>query len=186
MRPIERLVYERLKRADEGPKAAQRLLVPETMDPVPREADLLSRLIPKMKIAGFDIEPFGGGTFVIRAVPDILSGVETAGMIKDVLSQMVDTETEGNPDSLTDASFKLMACHSALRAHQSLTHAQLRRSAKANGPLRQPVPLSPRPSHLDRMENGYHRENFQEKAMRRFCSEAQYPMIKGLRPPADA
>jgi DNA mismatch repair protein MutL len=73
----ERILYESLKkRSSEIKKRSQQLLVPETFDMGFAESDILEKLIPLFEDIGFYIEPFGGNTFVVKAIPTILEGKE--------------------------------------------------------------------------------------------------------------
>ncbi len=70
----ERILFERFSdKATRSPKAAQRLLVPESVELGYREAGVLEKLIPDLAELGLDIEPFGGNTFVVKSVPPLLA-----------------------------------------------------------------------------------------------------------------
>jgi DNA mismatch repair protein MutL len=123
----ERVLYEQFSARSTGaPKSAQRLLVPETVELGYREAGVLEKMIPELKDIGLDIEPFGGNTFVVKAVPVLLAGRE----IKPVLIEIVEKITEiGSAPGFAkalDQSRMVMACHGAIRANQALSGAQIK------------------------------------------------------------
>jgi DNA mismatch repair protein MutL len=123
----ERVLYEQFSSRSTGaPKSAQRLLVPETVELGYREAGVLEKMIPELKDIGLDIEPFGGNTFVVKAVPVLLAGRE----IKPVLIEIVEKITEiGSAPGFAkalDQSRMVMACHGAIRANQALSGAQIK------------------------------------------------------------
>ena len=123
----ERVLYEQFSARSTGaPKSAQRLLVPETVELGYREAGVLEKMIPELKDIGLDIEPFGGNTFVVKAVPVLLAGRE----IKPVLIEIVEKITEiGSAPGFAkalDQSRMVMACHGAIRANQALSAAQIK------------------------------------------------------------
>jgi DNA mismatch repair protein MutL len=123
----ERVLYEQLKhRAESSPKASQRLLVPETVELGYREAGLLEKLLEDFRQTGLEIEPFGGNTFVVKAVPEMLAGREVKPLILEIVDRMADTGLSQGMAAAIDESYKLMACHGAIRAHQMLTDQQIR------------------------------------------------------------
>ena len=106
--------------------AAQRLLIPETIDMGYLEAEILAGLIPEFEKFGLEIEHFGGNTFVVKSVPDILSGREIKPLIVEIAEKMTQTGFAPNLEKTIDECLILMACHSAIRANQSLTDVQIK------------------------------------------------------------
>ncbi len=124
----ERIVYERLcrARAESAAPAVQKLLLPETIELNYRESAALEPLLPELNALGIDIEPFGGNTFVVKAVPEALADTELKPLITELVETVVAT---GYAPGLADAIDKcviLMACHGAIRAHQKLNDAEMR------------------------------------------------------------
>ena len=123
----ERVLYEQFSaRATGAEKSAQRLLVPETIELGYREAGVLARMIPELSRMGLDVEPFGGTTFVVKAVPALLAEKE----VKPILIEMVEKIAEiGAAPGLDQALAQcriVMACHGAIRANQALSDAQIK------------------------------------------------------------
>lgn len=123
----ERILFETLKnRNADLPAAAQKLLIPETFDLTYKEADILKKLIPGFAEIGFEIEPFGGLTFVITAVPSLLAEKDIKPMIREVVEKIADMDIpENDLGRLLDESLVLMACHDAIRANQRLSDQQI-------------------------------------------------------------
>ncbi|QHS61737.1 DNA mismatch repair endonuclease MutL [Chitinophaga agri] len=84
----ERILYERYQRAvQETPMATQQSLFPQTLQLLPADAALIMEMIPDLQMLGYDLDPFGKGTFVVRGTPaDIQSGNEQAS-IEGLLEQ---------------------------------------------------------------------------------------------------
>ncbi len=123
----ERILFEKLKNRSKGTKQpSQRLLIPETIDLGYAEADTLSNLIEGIKDFGLEIEHFGGNTFVVKSVPDILSGREIKPLIVEIAEKMTHTGFAPNLEKAIDECLILMACHSAIRANLSLTDVQIK------------------------------------------------------------
>jgi DNA mismatch repair protein MutL len=122
----ERVLYEQLKRRTESVgRASQRLLVPETLELGYREAGLLEKLLADFQQLGLEIEPFGGNTFVVKAVPEMLTGREIKPLILDIVDRLADSGFAPGMETAIDACYQLMACHGAIRAHQMLTEKQI-------------------------------------------------------------
>ncbi|THH39790.1 DNA mismatch repair endonuclease MutL [Neolewinella litorea] len=71
----ERILYENfLTTLREKPAASQASLFPQTLDLAHADADLMSSLLPELNQLGFDLEAFGGGSFIVRGIPAELAG----------------------------------------------------------------------------------------------------------------
>ncbi len=122
----ERIYYEELRdRAGSRKPASQLLALPEKIELDHTEAALLQPLLPELARAGLEIEPFGGTTFVIRAVPQLLSGVDIRLLLLEVVEKMAAEGAVPQPGRLADDCLKVMACHGAIRANQRLAPAQI-------------------------------------------------------------
>ncbi len=122
----ERILYEKLaEKSIERRIPVQRLLIPETMDLGYRQALILEKLIPDLCRYGFEIELFGKDSFVIKSVPMILSGREIKPLVIEMVDRILETGLAANLEKSLDACLKLMACHGAIRANQSLSLAEM-------------------------------------------------------------
>jgi DNA mismatch repair protein MutL len=76
----ERILYERYQRAlQEAPMATQQSLFPQTLQLPPADAALVSEMLADLQTLGYDLEPFGNNTFVVRGTPaDIQNGNDQA------------------------------------------------------------------------------------------------------------
>lgn len=87
----ERILYERwLAAADGRAVETQPLLVPEVLEPGPREADLLLRHRELFADAGFELEDFGHGTLRLGAVPVFCRAREAAGLLTLVADELAE------------------------------------------------------------------------------------------------
>jgi DNA mismatch repair protein MutL len=122
----ERVLYDRLtRRADCMRQASQVLLVPETVDLGFREAQALEALMPRLGELGLEVEPFGGGTVVVKSVPGFLSGREVRPLLTEIAEAAAGSESPSNPQQALDFCRQRAACHGAVRAGQALTAAQM-------------------------------------------------------------
>ncbi len=123
----ERVLYEQLSRRENAPAAAQTLLVPETVELSHREAGCLEGLAPALAELGILIEPFGGNTVVVKAVPPALSGRPIQPLLAEIAAAAADSGGAANPQAALDRFRQIAACHGAIRAHQSLAPPQIER-----------------------------------------------------------
>jgi DNA mismatch repair protein MutL len=122
----ERILYEKLaEKSMERRISVQRLLIPETLDLSYRQALILEKLIPDLCQYGFEIELFGKDSYVIKSVPMILSGREIKPLVIEMVDRIMETGLAANLEKALDACLKLMACHGAIRANQSLTLSEM-------------------------------------------------------------
>lgn len=123
----ERVYYEQLKRRSASSNAAsQRLLVPETIETGFEEAGRLERFRPGFSKLGLEVEPFGGNTVIVTAVPVLLSGGPVEPAIRELLDKLSENQDAELPAALDDC-LKIMACHGAIRARQQLEEREIRR-----------------------------------------------------------
>jgi DNA mismatch repair protein MutL len=123
----ERVLYEQFSARSSGAqKSAQRLLVPETLELGYREAGVLEKMIPQLREMGLDIEPFGGNTFVVKAVPVLLAEREIKPLLIEMVEQIAEVGAAPGLDNALDQSRMVMACHGAIRANQALSETQIK------------------------------------------------------------
>ncbi|MEW6674133.1 MAG: DNA mismatch repair endonuclease MutL [Thermodesulfobacteriota bacterium] len=122
----ERIRFEQLKRqADSSRKDSQGLLIPQTVDLDQRQAAALSEVLDGLQDLGFDIEPFGGSTFVVKAVPAVLAGREIAPLIREAAESLVETGFGAGIQKALEDCLVVMACHGTLRANRSLSEKEM-------------------------------------------------------------
>ncbi len=118
----ERVVYEALThRHAHLPADTQYLLVPETLELGAKEADLLSGMLPDLAAMGLVIEPFGGTTFVIKAVPGLLDQTSVKTMVTGMVDTLMETGDTAVKEQWRETCLISMACHHAVRANRIMT-----------------------------------------------------------------
>ncbi len=119
----ERVLFERIEQQrSQKEMEVQGLLEPMTLEVSPRQEAVLRAHYGDLAEFGFSIEPFGDRTFLVRAVPALLYDKDWVGMVKELL----DSVSGGNKDDWAEGIAQSMACHSAVRAGQSLTDTEMR------------------------------------------------------------
>jgi len=118
----ERMLYERL--LSERTKMAvpsQRLLEPLALDLGPEEASLIEEKMEALRSWGFDLEPFGGQTYLLRAVPAILKGSDLPQTVREVID-----EASRQVGRWEEEFVISLACHGAVRAGQTMSDGEMR------------------------------------------------------------
>jgi DNA mismatch repair protein MutL len=122
----ERVVYEALKhRHDRLPADTQYLLVPETLELNAKEADLLSGILADLAELGLVIEPFGGATFMIRAVPGLLDHGSVKTLVTGIVDTLMETDDTAVKEQWREACLMSMACHHAIRANRNMSFPEM-------------------------------------------------------------
>ncbi len=118
----ERILYEYLCGL-RGPTAieVQPLLTPQTLDLDRRSAVLLGERIEEMRRIGFDLEPFGGESFLIRAVPAAIRGKSAMKVLRDVVDELVDAEVVRRLSPTREQIWITSACKMAVKAGDALS-----------------------------------------------------------------
>ena len=123
----ERIVYEKLKKsAQDSIQASQKLLIPETLELGFQEAQILVQLAPELNRFGLEIEPFGGSSFVIKAIPALLAQEEIMPLVIQMVEKIAEIGFAPGLETVIEQSLMLMACHGTIRANQRLSGTQMK------------------------------------------------------------
>ena len=90
-----------------------------------RETAALEPILPQLDDTGLKVEPFGGNTFVVRAVPAALAERDAVKIVKEIAEQAVELGNSAELTTFIDACRMVAACHSAIRAKQRLNDRQM-------------------------------------------------------------
>ncbi len=119
----ERILYGRLVNGYlEREIPAQNLLFPATVDLRPDQARVLAEKGPEVARLGLQVEHFGDTTYLIKAVPALISQLSPEEVLVDTLEALhhwSGTQAGGVPESVA-ALFATVACKAAIKAGNSL------------------------------------------------------------------
>lgn len=122
----ERILYERyLNLLEEGQAATQKKLFPQTIDLSPAEASLLQEVRADLALLGFDIEHFGGTSFIIHGVPaELHQSQKEQEVIESLLAQLQNDEELKL--EFHDSLARSMAWSASIKKGQKLTVPEMR------------------------------------------------------------
>jgi DNA mismatch repair protein MutL len=117
----ERVAFERL-RAEYQAGAVERqvLLLPRTVELDPARAEAVRDAHDRLTALGFDVEPFGETTVLVRAVPALLGDDDPALLLEDLADSLATHGSHLSAAESVDAILGRIACHSVVRVGRSL------------------------------------------------------------------
>lgn len=124
----ERINYNELKRRlAEGNLTKQRMLIPQTISVTPAEAALLEEAGELLATLGFEIEPFGPGTYAIQQYPTLLArrGVEMTDFLRELIDTLREDET-ATAERMLEKVLAMMACKASIKAGDPLSEDEMR------------------------------------------------------------
>ena len=122
----ERITYEKLKQsADAQGLASQQLLAPLALNTTEAEAELAEERQTELAAMGLAVDRTGLASMAVRAVPALLAKGNVEELVRDVLAEMARLGTSRELVNRRDDLFASMACHASVRAHRSLSLAEM-------------------------------------------------------------
>ena len=109
----ERMIFDRLKK-QEREISAQTLLIPATVKLSGEDAELIENNGTLLYELGFEIEPFGEDSFVIRAVPADMESPDAAAALEEICEKL--RRGKFDAKSARDEILHTVACKAAIKA----------------------------------------------------------------------
>ena len=123
----ERVLFEqmlnRLEQAGHAP--SQRLLLPQTIELPPRDAQFLREQLPALSKLGVGLSEFGERTFLLDALPPFVKVSEPRRFVLDLADELKAAGKEGNSLRLGEHTVAKTVCRHAVKAHDPLRGAEL-------------------------------------------------------------
>lgn len=118
----ERVLYERtLKGMKTREFTSQYLSPPIILTLSMQEAQLLNEHMDRFARIGFEIEPFGGEEYAVRAVPDNLFGIAKKDLLMEMIDDLSDGLSTGMTPELIDEKVASMSCKAAVKGNSRLS-----------------------------------------------------------------
>jgi len=162
----ERIHYHRLSQNEPvlQKKESVQLTLPQTISTPSAWRGKIPELLPVLNKFGFDLEPLGEDSYVLRAVPFMIRAQSDQASIYDLLETLVEERPDtGTESSQNDIILKTIACHRSVKAKQPLSRDEMDQLLDewVNTPLAEYCPHG-RPTVLrfnrNQLEKGFHRK----------------------------
>lgn len=118
----ERITYEKLKRQyQQSTVQVQQLAVPVELKLTAQELDTGLKIKELLSDLGFETDQLGETTLVIRSVPALLAGTDTAQLVKDILADVDEHGFSDQAELMVNTILSSAACHGSVRANRNLS-----------------------------------------------------------------
>jgi DNA mismatch repair protein MutL len=123
----ERILFEqmleRLERSVQSP--SQKLLLPETIELAPRDAQFLREQLPVLTRLGVGLSEFGERTFLLDALPPFVKVSDSRRFVLDLVDQLKAAGKEVNTVRLGEHTVAKTVCRHAVKANDPLAGREL-------------------------------------------------------------
>ncbi len=132
----ERVLFEKiLAQRSQHKIEIQGLLEPVNIELSPKQEEVLKTKGELLTEFGFNLEPFGARSYLLRAVPTIIKEGNLAEAVRALLDSIA---AEEEPSKREENIAQSLACHSAVKAGQSLNAEEMRELIKQLEQTNQP------------------------------------------------
>jgi DNA mismatch repair protein MutL len=126
----ERLTHEALRtQLLDGAVRSQPLLLPLVVDLARHHAAALLARADTLARLGLELEAFGPGAIMLRALPAVLVAAgrppDAAALLRDLAEQFAELGEATALDTVLDAAIARLACHGSIRAGRRLSDAEM-------------------------------------------------------------
>ena len=122
----ERVLFEKFMSAVAGRRVeTQGLLVPETVELMPRDALQVRKHLPLLRSLGFGVSEFGGDAFVVDAFPAFFAGVSSRQFLIELAEALELGGARGGSAGWREEAVAQAACKAAVKARDKLTLAEI-------------------------------------------------------------
>jgi DNA mismatch repair protein MutL len=122
----ERVLFERIsERLLSGMLESQRLLTPVVMELGAASHDVLVTHAAELVRLGFELEPFGGNSIRVSAVPALLDWTKSEAALRAMAEDLEGLAPGAKVDEALRRTAATMACHAAVKANDPLTREKM-------------------------------------------------------------
>jgi DNA mismatch repair protein MutL len=122
----ERVLFEELRGTMEQQGVpTQKLLLPQTFDVPPRDADWIEQNLSVLQRMGIGIESFGPGTFKIDSLPSFLDVSDAAQFMRKVIDDLKSAGNSASPMRLGEEMIAKSVCRHAVKANDPLRYPEV-------------------------------------------------------------
>ncbi|MGB8413157.1 MAG: DNA mismatch repair endonuclease MutL [Candidatus Binatus sp.] len=156
----ERVTFEKLRReVRDGGIRTQAMLAPVSVELSPARASQVHGALSELRAMGFEVEPFGPTTLLLKGAPAVFGPEGGAKLLTDMIESMGDSGFRGGGEAAFENWLKQLACHGSVRVGRVLEMAEIhsllaeldRTEFKTNCPHGRPVHIQFGRGQIERM-----------------------------------
>jgi DNA mismatch repair protein MutL len=122
----ERILYEQmLARMERGDAPSQRLLLPETVELPPRDAQFLRENLATLTKLGVGLSEFGERTFLLDALPPFVKSPDARRFVIEMIDELKAAGQAVNSWRLGESVVAKTVCRHAVKANDPLAGPEL-------------------------------------------------------------
>ena len=122
----ERVLFEELRhRMEQQGVPSQKLLLPQTFDVPPRDADWIEQNLSVLQRMGIGIESFGPSTFKIDSLPSFLDVPDAAQFMRKVIDDLNSASNNASAMRLGEEMIAKSVCRHAVKANDPLRYPEV-------------------------------------------------------------
>jgi DNA mismatch repair protein MutL len=122
----ERILFEELRRRmEEQGVPSQKLLISQTFELPPRDADWIEQNMSTLQKMGIGIESFGPNTFRIDSLPGFLNLTDGAQFMRKVIDDLKNASDRSSPMRLGEEMIATSVCRHAVKANDPLRYLEV-------------------------------------------------------------
>jgi DNA mismatch repair protein MutL len=156
----ERVTFEKLRaEMRDGGIRTQTMLTGATVEMNPARAAQVEAALPELRAMGFDLEPFGPSTLLLKGTPAVFGAEAGAKLLSDMLDSMGENGFRAAGEGALEEWLKQLACHGSVRVGRALAEREIRElladldrtQFKTNCPHGRPVHINFARGQIERM-----------------------------------
>jgi DNA mismatch repair protein MutL len=122
----ERIIYERLKEEMKNRSiVSQELLEPIVIRLSTSDRDAILGAKDTLEALGYSIESFGGNEVLVSALPEVFGHRASEEELISLVDRIAELGILAGTEEFMDNVLKIIACHSAIRAGEALSHKEI-------------------------------------------------------------
>lgn len=108
-------------------KSKQKLITPLKIEVSPSEKFFLENNIKEITKLGFDLEHFGGNTFVLRAIPIVMGRTPNLQIINEIISDITVIGKDKSFSDKLEEIINYLSCHKSIRGGDDMSLQSIRK-----------------------------------------------------------
>jgi DNA mismatch repair protein MutL len=121
----ERVLFEQLRGERQHQHGTQPLLIPETLDLSPAEAEAFTVVQDELERLGIELMQMSGRTVAIKSTPAGLGAADAAAVVRETLMAVDRERRDSSLETIREGIAASMACKAAIKINMPLTSEKM-------------------------------------------------------------